>query len=492
MIRLDNELLGELAAWTAAGLTAKVWWRDDDAASDTPELRRLFKLAGEIGVVPALAVIPERADESLVGLLSSAGCCVWQHGWGHHFHTSGEFGAGRALDRMVDDALMGQRRLDSLFGSSGWHRVFVPPNHMLSMPFKSLIPSLGYAGLSGGVPLTTPVPGVMEVNAEVDVMDWPAGTILSSGAIGKMLVEQLSSRRRGEVPAERPIGILTHHLAFDDRAWENVCGIMASLSASPALEWLRPQALFSARMAGLPSAGSARSGSPPPAVTVVITSCGRQDLLAQTLDSFLEWNTYPVAAVIVIEDGPPERNRALEERYRHQRFAWLSTGARVGQIAAIDMAYAAVATDYIFHCEDDWIFVAPGFIEASIAVLESNPAILQVWIRSLSDTNGHPVSDLLLVADDIPYRLLQPDYHSDEWGTWHGFSLNPGLRRRRDYELIGSFGALGGCHGLKAYEIERKAAAIYRDRGLLAAILAGNEGRGYVRHSGWGRRVLDD
>ena len=38
-------------------------------------------------------------------------------------------------------------------------------------------------------------------------------------------------------------------------------------------------------------------------------------------------------------------------------------------------------------------------------------------------------------------------------------------------------------------EIERAVSALYLERGFLAAILADNDGRGYVKHIGWGRRV---
>ena len=38
-------------------------------------------------------------------------------------------------------------------------------------------------------------------------------------------------------------------------------------------------------------------------VSLVITSCGRFDLLKKTLDSFFEKNTYPIKKIIIIEDS---------------------------------------------------------------------------------------------------------------------------------------------------------------------------------------------
>jgi hypothetical protein len=443
-------------------------------------------------IVVALGVIPQRADDSLVHLVSGKDCCIWQHGWSHDFHVSGEFGDGRPLELMMHDALCGQRALDRLFGPSGWQPVFVPPNHSLSMTFKSLIPSLGYVGLSAGAPLTPRLDYVPEVNAEIDIMNWPEGKILPESAISGMIIAQLRSRRMREVPVDRPIGILTHHLVFDDSAWNFVSRLFEFLRSHNAVKMLRADKLFDAHRPPFRqiSSSAAPAGSRVTAdVTVVLTSCGRPDLLARTLDSFLKYNTYPIREFIVIEDGEAASTLAGAERYRQHNFQWLCTGKRVGQIPTIDVAYHLVATPYIFHCEDDWEFSAPGFIEKSLSVLEQNADVLQVWIRGLNDTNGHPIMDRPVFADGVPFRLMQPGYRAGEWGTWHGFSFNPGLRRRRDYLLIGSYGRLDPLRQKKCWEIEREVSEFYVKHGFLAAILTDNESSGYVRHIGWGRRV---
>src|SRR5216684_8019215 len=50
------DLERELDAWRAAGRSATLWWRDDDAVRPTPALDRLLAIAA--GVPLALAVIP--------------------------------------------------------------------------------------------------------------------------------------------------------------------------------------------------------------------------------------------------------------------------------------------------------------------------------------------------------------------------------------------------------------------------------------------------
>jgi hypothetical protein len=485
----------ELGLWADAGIAARFWCRDDDAAADVPQLRRLLDVARDSDISIALAVIPERADDSLGRLVSTENCCIWQHGWGHHFHHAGEFGEARPLDLMVRDALAGQRALDRLLGPSGWQRVFVPPNHALSMPFKSLIPSLGYLGVSAGVQLTPPLDHVVEVNAEIDVMNWPEGKILSESAICRMIADQLRSRRTGSIPIDRPIGLLTHHLAFDDDAWTFMFRLFALLRSHNGVEVVRADTLFGpdrprSLTAVLPGSISAQTRNGAVAdITVVLTSCGRRDLLARTLDSFLQYNTCPIHELVVMEDGVEPTPLSREERYRKCNIRWLSTGKRIGQMPAIDLAYGLVETEYIFHCEDDWEFFAPGFIEKSLSILQRNADILQVWIRALSDTNRHPVMEHIFYAADIPYRLMMPGFHTEEWGTWHGFSFNPGLRRRRDMLLIGSFAAMNPLRQKPSYEVERQASEFYMNHGFLAAILADEDGKGYVRHIGWGRRV---
>lgn len=226
-------------------------------------------------------------------------------------------------------------------------------------------------------------------------------------------------------------------------------------------------------------------------VTVVLTSCGRQDLLERTLDSFFLHNTHPIREFIVIEDGDGSKNDRLRPKYQTCSITWLETGERVGQVAAIDIAYARVKTDFIFHCEDDWEFLRPRFIQRSLVILNSRSDILMVSLRDKDDTNGHPVSDGVYFAEWVPYRLLHENYDAGVWGIWHGFAWNPGLRRRRDYELLGSLGSLDPAHTKPAWQVEREAGAFYRDRGFVVAVLAEDYGAGYVRHLGDNRHVTE-
>lgn len=209
-----------------------------------------------------------------------------------------------------------------------------------------------------------------------------------------------------------------------------------------------------------------------PDVTVVITSCGRYDLLEQTLRSFRIFNTdQGVARMLVVEDGDGEP-REICERYRAEL---MRVGEQVGQAAAIDRAYRTVGTPYVFHCEDDWEFYREEFIERSRRVLEIDKSCVCVWLRAWDDLNGHPLS---FASRCRSFGVLAYGYLE----RWHGFTWNPGLRRLSDYLQIESFARFAR----DGHEAEGGANEEYRKLGYRAVIL---DETGYVRHIGYGRTV---
>jgi hypothetical protein len=224
------------------------------------------------------------------------------------------------------------------------------------------------------------------------------------------------------------------------------------------------------------------------AVTAVVTSCGRHDLLQRTLDSFFAHNSFEVDQTVVVEDGPdvPE---PVRERYVGRKILWLATGERGGQIAAIDHAYAHVATPYIFHLEDDWEFYRSGFIEKSLVVLRSDTKCSQVWLRALSNIQQHPVEPRIFRSDGVEWRRVALE-HIIQGYHWHGFSFNPGLRRTSDYTAIGCYSKHVRFDFQVPWLAENVIGKLYRSLGFHAVILCDREGAGYVRHIGYGRRVV--
>ena len=215
-------------------------------------------------------------------------------------------------------------------------------------------------------------------------------------------------------------------------------------------------------------------------VTAVVTSCQRHDLLEQTLKSFFEADTHPDTKMIVVEDGERDPDDGVKAAFADRPIEWINTGGRVGQIRAIDLAYSRVETPYIFHLEDDWRFLRPGFMEKSIAILEGEPLCLQVALRAAA--GWEPVDR---TTNGASWRPVKRDVEI----FWHGFTFNPGLRRLRDYRLVGRYADVAESGRGKAGTAEAQLSELYGSVGYFAALLWEDDGAAFVGHIGRGRHV---
>lgn len=207
-------------------------------------------------------------------------------------------------------------------------------------------------------------------------------------------------------------------------------------------------------------------------VTVVFTSCGRFHLLKETFKSFMEKNTYPIKKIIIIENsGITESKEILEQMVKGiDNVEIVINETNIGQVASIDKAYSLVDTEYIFHCEDDWLFFDEGFIEKSIDVLEHDSKIINTNIRIRFDGERgsmHPIESPKETKNGTIYHEYQINY----LGEWHGFSWNPGLRRLSDYNLIKPY---------STYTNEQGVGKKYKELGYKSACLE----KFYCKHIG--------
>lgn len=208
-------------------------------------------------------------------------------------------------------------------------------------------------------------------------------------------------------------------------------------------------------------------------VTIVITACNRPDLLKITIESFLKYNTYPIAEWIIIEDSAiPGVNNEIVKMY--PEFTWISAVTRRGQIRSIDQAYSLVKTKYVFHMEDDWETYKDGAITESIKILEETPNVSAVMCRSHDRRVYH-------MSDEPPYLRC--------WGGWGHYSFNPGLRKMSDYHEFfeSSFYAFTNAGDGSGLQSERKINDFYRQKGYRMALTPDSDG--YLRHIGDGRHV---
>jgi GT2 family glycosyltransferase len=225
-------------------------------------------------------------------------------------------------------------------------------------------------------------------------------------------------------------------------------------------------------------------------VALVVTSCGRFDLLEKTLKSFSKFNGFPISEVIVVEDSC----KLLEADWVSDILGISIDLVRViqnpknlGQIRSIDLAYEQVTADFIFHCEDDWEFLKPGFIEYSLDVLDSDSSVFCVWLRGLEDTNRHPIEkEIKFTNSGLDYRYMVSNY----LGKWSGFTFNPGLRRSSDCLRFWPYSgqalldtSLSESRGITESDISM----LYHLSGYVAAIH--NNSYPYVRHLGEGQHI---
>lgn len=213
-------------------------------------------------------------------------------------------------------------------------------------------------------------------------------------------------------------------------------------------------------------------------VTVVVTSCNRFPLLAATLSSFEAYNTYPIKKIIIVEDsGNTDIYNYIPENWKNNCEVIVNS-PQLGQIKSIDLAYNKVETEYIFHCEDDWVFYRKNFIEESLKILESDNSILQVWLRSFDkDIKKHYSFHSLGQSHEIKgvhFHNLESSHN-----IWQGFSFNPGLRRLKDYKSIAPFSAIGH---------EAEIAIRYNQLKFHAVILANSA----IEHLGWEQHILTE
>ena len=147
-------------------------------------------------------------------------------------------------------------------------------------------------------------------------------------------------------------------------------------------------------------------------------SCGRWDLLAQSLESYSK--AMPESTRMIICDDSMEK---------------------LGQAAALDeLVRQGLATDsdYFVMLEDDWVFDGDkSWFHGSKAILDKHPEIMIVGL-SLSEQIRNYMGPIYYLQN-VPIRKHEPWRLSENHGYWNGWISSPRLMRRKDLEILPKF-----------------------------------------------------
>jgi hypothetical protein len=198
-----------------------------------------------------------------------------------------------------------------------------------------------------------------------------------------------------------------------------------------------------------------------PKVMAIFFSCRRLHLLKQTVEAFIKSNTYPIEEIIIVNDsGDKEIHEQLKRDYSD--FTLVLNEFNVGLMKSIDLGYSHVKTPYFYHSEDDWCNNDKGgFIEQSLAVMEANPLIENVWLANM---NNHGFEPETLYAGKVPYYLVKENQNG-----WHGFATACGLKSLKAYKEVGLYSNIPT--GNNIWEWERNIGEHYHKLGYRSAIL---------------------
>lgn len=229
-----SALSGELALWRQAGLTLPLWWRDDDAVADTPELGRLSALSDKLCLPVYVAVIPSLIEPTLAPVIMDRhGLIPVIHGWRHISHApegakNAEFGHPR--EGAARELIHARNRMNKVFGQQ-LVPLFVPPWNRFSPMFLHDLGTAGYRGLSTFGPRKSvhAAEGIIQINTHIDPVFWRGNRgLVDPETLVAKLVATLQERRSGQADCEEPLGLLTHHLVHTDDVW-SFCGDVISL-----------------------------------------------------------------------------------------------------------------------------------------------------------------------------------------------------------------------------------------------------------------------
>jgi len=205
--------------------------------------------------------------------------------------------------------------------------------------------------------------------------------------------------------------------------------------------------------------------------TTVLTSCGRFDLLGETVASFQRY--FDVKRILIAEDS--ENSAAAADFVRDFPIADVRVNLpKLGQMRSIDAHYASLSSPYVLHLEDDWGFTRSLDLDRVTGLLEARADISVVCI-------AHRVYDPRFQKGarreqhgGIDYLVWDVDAHP----KWFSYSFNPSVARLSLWREVGPFAK---------FVTEENLSLFLKDRGMRIAMVV----PGIADHIGDDRHAPD-
>ena len=193
----------------------------------------------------------------------------------------------------------------------------------------------------------------------------------------------------------------------------------------------------------------------PARIATVLTSCGRFDLLEETVSSFLKF--FDASSIVIAEDSEDVAGAATFA----QKFPMADVRVnepKLGQLRSIDKAYATLQTPYVLHLEDDWGFTRTLDLDSVIDFLDARPDISVVCIAHRVYNPRYAKGAHKSRHGDIDYLVWDLDAHP----KWFSYSFNPSIARMAFWRQFGPF---------EHYVTEEDLSLFCKKRGMRVALV---------------------
>lgn len=170
----------------------------------------------------------------------------------------------------------------------------------------------------------------------------------------------------------------------------------------------------------------------PQLFTVVVTSCGRYDLLDRTIASFDRW--FDADRIIIAEDSADHAG-ARAFAARHPKVDLRINDPKLGQMRSIDRLYGEVSTPYVIHLEDDWEFTRAIDLSRIVAMLEARADITVALLAHREYAPRYEERARMMDEQGLRYKYFEHDAHP----LWFSYSFNPSIARMALWREIGPF-----------------------------------------------------